>query len=570
MASTKPHPVLRFLRRLSAGGPADGSDGQLLARFAGRRDEAAFATLMQRHGAMVFGVCARVLGRTPDAEDAFQATFLVLARKAAALREPDSVASWFYGVAHRTALKARSTAATRRARERQVAAVDGTFNDEPERRDLRRLLDDELSRLPEKYRTAVVLCYLEGQTHEEAAQLLGCPRKTITTRLTRACQRLRDRLVRRGLALSAAALGVALAAEAEAAAPAALTKSTLEAATLFAAGGASAVGVVPARVVALVKGVLQAMFITRLKTAVVVLLIGIVLSGAVVALAVPLAATEPPQKAPPADKAPMPPKEDAALKELQGDWKVISMADNGRKTTDDDVKGMRWTFKGNKLQPTDPGDKTGDPIEFKLDASKDPKQIDLIVLTGDLKGTTIPAIYKLEEGRLTICQPDEKHLAKGRPTKFDGEKGSDQGVIVLEKIKPEAEQKADKAKALKEVQGEWQAVANTANGKQLPEDLVKQMRWVIKDTTVESTNAAGKPRDKMSITLDPNPSPHTIVIVALEGVDKDKKWTGIYKLEKDEFTICVAHPGTREKWRPTTFTSEKGSGFDLITLERAK
>src|SRR5262245_46039862 len=166
MPARQQHPVLRFLRRIAASDRAgETPDAQLLARFIAQRDEEAFAGLVERHGPMVFGVCRRVLGDTPDAEDAFQAAFLVLARRARSVSRPELLGNWLYGVAYRTALKARADAARRRARERQVPAVDVAESaDEAARRDLRRVLDEELHRLPDRYRAPLVLCYLEGHT----------------------------------------------------------------------------------------------------------------------------------------------------------------------------------------------------------------------------------------------------------------------------------------------------------------------------------------------------------------------------------------------------------------------
>src|SRR5262249_2303195 len=151
--------VLQGLRRAAQQDEAAQTDGQLLERYVRGREESAFAALVRRHGPMVWGVCRRVLGGHHDAEGAFQATFLVLVRKAASVLPREMVANWLYGVAHQTALKARATAARRRGRERQVTAMP-----EPEAArqdlwdDLQPLLDQELSRLPDKYRAVIVLC----------------------------------------------------------------------------------------------------------------------------------------------------------------------------------------------------------------------------------------------------------------------------------------------------------------------------------------------------------------------------------------------------------------------------
>ena len=193
--------VLRGIERIFNQGSLTGlSEAQLLRRFAAG-DEAAFEALVTRHGPMVLSVCRRSLFDHRDVEDAFQATFLVLIRKAEALRDGDLLGPWLHGVAYRVASRIRSRVIRRPTDERKGAqpeAVESTGD--LERNEIRGLLDEEIRRLPEKYRTPVVLCYLEGRTHEEAARRLRCSTGSVRGRLDRARHKLRDRLTRRGLA----------------------------------------------------------------------------------------------------------------------------------------------------------------------------------------------------------------------------------------------------------------------------------------------------------------------------------------------------------------------------------
>jgi RNA polymerase sigma factor (sigma-70 family) len=245
--------------------PAEGggvSDGQLLARFCAGRDEAAFAALVRRHGSMVLGVCRRVLSDHHDAEDAFQAAFLILARKAGSVVKRQSLASWLYAVACRAALQARASRQRRRARETQVETMPHPEVAPAEPQDWRPLLDRELSRLPDKYRAAVVLCDLEGHPRREAARRLGLPEGTLSSRLAAGRRLLARRLTRRGLTLSGGALAAALAEGASASVPAPLVISTARTATLVAAGQLAAVST-PAALLA--RGVLEAMFMAKLK-----------------------------------------------------------------------------------------------------------------------------------------------------------------------------------------------------------------------------------------------------------------------------------------------------------------
>jgi RNA polymerase sigma factor (sigma-70 family) len=254
------------------------TDGQLLGCFIEHRDETAFAALVKRHGPMVWGVCRRLLPHH-DAEDAFQATFLVLVRKAASIMPREMVANWLYGVAHQTALHSRRTAARRRTRERQVTQMPEPAVAEHDLwHDLQHLLDQELARLPDKYRVAIVLCDLEGKTRKEAARQLGCPEGTLAARLARGRVMLAKRLARHGLAVSGGALAAALSQQAASAGvPTSVVSSTIKASTLVAAGEAAAAGAFPAKVAALTEGVMKAMLLTKLKIAtVVVFLIAVV------------------------------------------------------------------------------------------------------------------------------------------------------------------------------------------------------------------------------------------------------------------------------------------------------
>src|SRR5262245_18297885 len=291
--------VLRYLRSLiGLRGGADLSDAQLLQRFVAHRDSAAFESLVQRHGPMVLGVCRQLLGDPHDVEDAFQATFLVLVRKAAAVGRRELLANWLYGVAYRVAVRARGVAARRQARQRQgidmtaIEPADDAGAPEP-----RPELHEEVNRLPAKYRLPVVLCYLEGKTNEEAARQLGWPTGTVSGRLARARHLLRRRPGRRRLALSAVAAAL-LAENATAAVPPSLLTQTVRAALLYGADPAAA-GLIPAPVLALVEGVLQAMFITKVKSATLVLLGAALLVTAAGLLAFQVLAADPPK--PPAD-----------------------------------------------------------------------------------------------------------------------------------------------------------------------------------------------------------------------------------------------------------------------------
>ncbi len=275
MASGYRGTVVGSLGRLFEAGTVAGlGEAQLLERFLARGDEAAFEAILQRHGPMVLGVCRRVLDDPHDIADAFQATFLVLVKKARSIRDRDALGTWLYGVARRVAVRARVNARRRRTRERTGAeglVVDPesgrSRGDRLEAQELRSAIDDELERLPARYRDPVILCDLEGRTHEQAAAQLGCPVGTVKSRLSRGRDRLRTRLIRRGVAPSAGLLAATLAAESAQAVPVELMNLTLGAATKLAAGEAVAAGASSAGAASLTKGVLRSMILLKIKLA---------------------------------------------------------------------------------------------------------------------------------------------------------------------------------------------------------------------------------------------------------------------------------------------------------------
>jgi serpin B len=305
--------VLRHLHQLfRSPGADDQPDVLLLRRFLARRDEEAFAALVQRHGPPVLRLCRRVLRDEQDAEDAFQATFFVLARKAGSLRRQERLAGWLCRVAFRIALQARARAARRRAHEQQVAArAPEAVLGQADLFEVWPVLHEEVDRLPAKYRVPVVLCYLDGKTNEEAAQQLGWPVGTLKTRLARAREVLRGRLTHRGLAPATAALGALAESTAPAAVPVALLAGTARAALVFAGGKAAPAGAVPVAAAALAKGALRTMFLSKFKTGMVVVL-ALALLGGGAGLLWPAGQAAGPPPAPPQPAVAAPAKPPAA------------------------------------------------------------------------------------------------------------------------------------------------------------------------------------------------------------------------------------------------------------------
>jgi RNA polymerase sigma factor (sigma-70 family) len=307
MATAPPGTLLRHIRHLAAGRDVlHWTDWQLLDDFAARHDEAAFAALVSRHGPMVLRVCRRVLGHEQDAEDAFQATFLVLARQTGSIRKRDAVGDWLHGVAYRTAMKSKRSAARRRNHEARLPARTAQAAPGPSWEEVQAVLEEEVRRLPECFRQAFVLCVLEGKSGAEAAADMGCKEGTVKSRVNRARRVLQQQLARRGIQL-AALLGALSVAEGagRAALPAALAQAAVGFGLLAAAGEPAATGI-PPRVAALAAGVTRTMFLTKAKITLVLLLAAVLVAGGVWARQVPAApADETEPGAPPAGEKPV-------------------------------------------------------------------------------------------------------------------------------------------------------------------------------------------------------------------------------------------------------------------------
>src|SRR5262245_41127659 len=283
-SETRGSAVRRLRLAVAPAAPPAGPDADLVHAFASRGDPAAFAAIVRRHGPMVLGVCSRVLRDPADADDAFQATFLVLVRKARSLSQPDRLAGWLHQVAQRTARKLRAVRLARARREGELFDVPvGEPVADFVWRELRPIFDQELGRLPDKLRLPAVLCFLEGHSKGEAARTLGWPEGTLAGRLQQAREKLRVRFAARGLTLSAGALAVALfEGVGTAALPEELLAATIQLATTGPAGAIASAGIR-----ALADGVSQAMVMTKVKALATTVLIAGVLGTGTGAVLVP-------------------------------------------------------------------------------------------------------------------------------------------------------------------------------------------------------------------------------------------------------------------------------------------
>jgi RNA polymerase sigma factor (sigma-70 family) len=585
--------VLHHIRDgLKTAGP---SDGQLLERYLARRDEAAFAAIVRRHGPMVLGVCRRVLRNVHDADDAFQATFLVLVKKAAAVRPRELVGHWLYGVAHRTALKAKALAAKRGAKERRMPPPESRHDEPPA--DWLPLLDEELQRLPDKYRLPLVLCDLDGKTRKQAARQLGWPDGTLSTRLTRARVLLAQRLTRRGVTLAG---GTAALAALGGNVSAALLSSTVRAAMGFAAGHAATA--VSANVATLTQGVLKTMLLSKLKL---VAAVGMVLTLLGIGLG---AGAYRGNAGEPADPPPASPKTPHAVSFADGDTTeavepkpassklplspmptqaLVSITRTGTiaVTTRSAVYQARTTLN-----------QWNEPItSYRLiDRTTTEQYSRDDVRVYDTAGKRVaakelPRLFKEEVTALVyvgVDKPDSLHLklfkdgtlflvlpapAEPEATNAPPRMGRDRLAPVTSPPPTEPETKMpptsdEQQKLLKDLQGEWRMVTLVENDRKHEAFGDKDFRMSIAKNQVQLGPKEDIDGDKVKpklLSVTQGASVQTFDLI--DPKNETRVSLGIYKQEGDALVVCLAQPGGE---RPANMTSKEGSGRMLMYFRR--
>jgi RNA polymerase sigma factor (sigma-70 family) len=618
--------ALQEVRRLAAAQVPDTTcDRGLLERFVAGRDEAAFEVLVRRHGPMVLSICRRVLRQAEDAEDAFQAAFLVLARSARAVRKADSLPSWLHGVAYRVAANLKRALARRRTHEATAAVHHETAaTEEVSWREVRVALDEELARLPDRWRAPLVLCYLQGKTRDEAARELGWSVGTLRGRLERGRNLLRRRLTRRGLSLSAALLGGTPAQGASAGIPAGLVPLTVSSA--IASGAGAAIGT--ARAAALAEGVLRTMFVTRLTRVALVLFTVIALGTAGIALrpmlAGPLAGAErqatTPRGEPPVDKpaappqvaaAPVAPREDnkkdiAESEAVRQDGlefvalipKRIAVPQGGPR---DVALGLRitnvsdkrvtiavfdvislWVFNTVDRTRLEPSTRRKDtprvlpPVTLAagaswtwqpratLDRTSDRATLRLSGPDGlGVLGAWSITTLKMGKHRLTIEYANRNAKQGDTPVWVGKATTKEVEFEIVAADREQGKPAEDAAKDdLKTLQGTWRLVAGEQGGKKLPpENLGRNTHWVFSGTT--GTYTSGLRVMSGTILLDPTRDPKWIDVV----IGKDFVLRGLYELKGDRLRIFLAPNGTD---RPTELKTTESTRGSIGTFERDK
>jgi RNA polymerase sigma factor (sigma-70 family) len=610
MATPELADVLHYVRCL-AKQVEEHTDGQLLERFIRQRDEPAFAALLQRHGPLVLRVCRLVLHDLHDAEDAFQATFLVLARKAASIHKQASISAWLHRVALNIARTARTTAAQRRSHEKQAVLMSqlSAVDDAP-LPDWQRLLHEQVDRLPEKYRLPVVLCYLKGTTHEEAARQLGWPLGTVKGRLARARDLLRGRLARRGLALSTSGLAAALTQSvALGQVPPALLGHTLRVAVSFAAAGATRTWDVSAQAVALANGALHTMPATKLA-AVLVMLSAIGVVGLAVALGHGPGREARPGERPVAKNArPLPPGRDVAPN-TKGEKdprveQVIQLTLASARQEYRVGEGVDLTLtiknngKGNITLHTDltlASDLDGIPARYKVTHSF---KFDM---TGPDGHDVRPIRNPVEIGlplRLLTVRPGETAIVKERLRSINLAKAPGRDTYLREKYYPmeapgvyrlrmrvgdatsnelkvtivdkgnpaqqeEARRRLEEAvkEDLHKLEGTWHMVGCEEGGKAFaPENVNPNDFLTFSGTTFFFKS--GQRGLRGTFTIDPSKNPKWMDQTTAGGV----VFKGIYDFRGDKLRVFLGAPGGE---RPTEFRTKAGEKLWLRTFARVK
>jgi RNA polymerase sigma factor (sigma-70 family) len=413
--------LVRQLVRGAGTGVAASGDSDLLRRFLDEADQDAFAEIVRRHGPMVLDVCRCVLGNRADGEDAFQATFLTLARRAGSIRKAASLAAWLHGVAYRTARRAQARSARRREREARVPARESAGPDDLSWAEVRLAVHEALSTLAECYRAPLVLCYMGGMTQDQAASALGLTGAALKKRLERGREKLRAALTRRGLGPTALVAALAMPA-AVGAVPPAVADAVVRLAAPLAAGTLPG-GSVPPAILNLVNAEVAPMTLSSLKA--VLCAVPLLVVGAVVAGVTPQPAETRAQDPAPArtnDRKETPAEQEA--KWLAGEWKVAFVEAGGQSAFPDGNLGdARITFQDGKAEVKSLQLLFVKDFSFKIDPTAKPKEIDVTFLEGDMKGKTFAGCYVTLENEVRICLRLEQ-TKFGRPKGFSTVSGT--------------------------------------------------------------------------------------------------------------------------------------------------
>jgi RNA polymerase sigma factor (sigma-70 family) len=532
---------------------------------------------------MVYRVCWRVLQHTEDTEDAFQATFLILAVKLRTVRKHASLASWLHGVAHRVAVKSKLQTAGRRRRESRAALAEAMPTEDLTWHELRLALDAELRQLPDKLRLPLILCYLESRTQDEAASQLGWSKSTLRRRLERARDQLAHRLRGRGIVLSGASSAV-LVSDCVASVAPELVAAAVEASLKVTSGERVAAVATPA-VAALTEGVMKAMLWKKLQTGIAVLLvvmalgIGLGLRGFPGHAQTPSAPVQPKE---PVSKALVQPKVSTGKRApqqevrtdkelLQGKWDITEVVSDGMAT--DNLKDVQAVFEKERFSLVGPAGKR--EFRFKLDPAKKPKAIDLAALDGEFKDKSARAIYHLEGDSLRLCMPNE--ITDNRPTEFVSKEGSKLLLMTL-KRSADKEQKnpLDPQAEARRLNGTWVVTDDGGENPVRPTGHERGSRWIIDQGSITfGHELEQKEADRVGryFRVDPTKDPKTIVI----SITPKRAWIGspvfveygIYALDGDRLKLYI--DGLGKDKLPTAFPPKSITAqYRTLVLERQR
>jgi RNA polymerase sigma factor (sigma-70 family) len=571
MAASRMDPIIQHLHNAVLHHNAKArTDGELLDSYLANGDGAAFEALVRRHGPMVLGVCRRVLGNPHDADDAFQATFLVLARKAATVLPRELVGNWLYGVAHTTAIRAKSLAAKRRMHERplmdspepQAAQSEWWENLQP-------VLDREIARLPDKYRQVVVLCDLEGRARKPVARQLKIPEGTLSSRLTTARRMLAKRLARHGLGVSGATLASVIPQSAASAfVPAYLMQSAVRAAILVAAGQALAAGPISAKVTALTEGVLKAMFLTKLKTMTGLLLVlGMVAGGAGLLTQYPTPAQAHTGNAKPTQTQAEPPRAETKFEQVTLGQGAASYNATFNRVLD--VLGSYFEIaEANRYE----GRIEASPdITAAANGPKVRRRAVAQITADECGGFWIwiqVLVYKDAERKPTPQKDAVEPESSDRRWQPVG-RDHDLEQVILARLAAQAEpntstngkkpaQDSKRAEATS-IQGVWQLQSIEVGGSLQPMEKGSTQLVITNEFLIRAEH--GKDR-AFTYKLDAGHNPKHIDLAPV-GKGAPAKVAAIYWIEGDRLKICESKGA-----RPTEFATTLGSGFTLSTYKR--